>query len=412
MQPYDLRNKAIVLKGTHLLEDKGYVIQNETALRDQKVRVVVKGPRLQIEKIKANPELIEIRVDITKYVNNIATSMDMVAPIIPIDVSVPPGLTIVEQSPEAVEVIFEREKMVTKTVKYAITGGSNKEYQTLTPKIVPEKIDIWGAESYMNEIAMVRVDINVENFSEDVLTYQTPIKIYDSEGNEITELKQSHQHAEVTLPIGKKKTVPLEMQFTGELPEGFVQMNSVVYPQEVTIIGKPGVVDKINSIKLEKISLDNIIQTSKINTKFILPNGIGYLDQIENNAVVTIQVKEQSVYDYNLDLTKSPLEITNKQEGFEYEVVSNEVTVKVKSIAEDLLQIHPRDITVKINMKDHGAGEHQVPLDLQFPPNILVVEEPSISVRITPNIIEEEVPDLEPELEEDSDQIQENTTNE
>ena len=287
MQPYDMRNKAIHLKGTHLLEDKGYVIQNETVLRDQKVRVVVKGPRLQIEKIKTNPELVEIKVDITKYVNNIATSMDMVAPIVPIDVSVPPGLTIVEQSPKAVEVIFEREKTVKKTIKYAITGGSNKEYQTLTPKIVPEKIDIWGAESYMNEIAVVRVDINVENFSEDVLTYQTPIKIYDSEGNEITELKQSHQHAEVTLPIGKKKTVPLEMQFAGELPEGLVQINSVVYPQEVTIIGKAGIVDKINSIKLEKISLDNIIQTSKINTKFILPTGIGYLDQIENNAVVT-----------------------------------------------------------------------------------------------------------------------------
>ena len=396
MQPYDMKNRAIILKGTNLLEDRGYVIQNEAALRDQKVRVVVKGPRLQIEKIKTNPELVEIKVDITKYVNNISTSMDMVAPIIPIDVSVPLGLTIVEQSPKAVEVIFEREKMVTKAIEYAITGGSSKDYQTLTPKIVPEKIDIWGAESYMDDIAVVQVEINVENFSEDVLTYQTPIKIYDVEGNEITQLKQSHQHAEVTLPIGKKKKVPLEMQFTGELPEGFVQINSVVYPQSITIIGKSGLVDSINSIKLANISLDNIIQTSKINTKFILPPGIGYLDQIENNAVVTIQVKEQSIYDYNLDLSKSSPNITNQGEDFEYEVISNEVMVKVKSIAEDLLKIHPRDVIVGINMQGYGAGDHEIPLELQFPPNIVVVEQPVVSVRITPKIVEEPNVDGEP----------------
>ena len=393
MEPYDMKNRAIVLKGTNLLEDRGFVIKNETALKDQKVRVVVKGPRLQIEKIKANPELVEIKVDVTKYVNNISTSMDMVAPIIPVDISVPLGLTIVEQSPKTVEVIFERETTVTKTIEYSITGGSNKEYQTLTPKIVPETIDIWGAESYMDEIATVEVDINVENFSEDVLTYQTPIKIYDAEGNEITQLKQSHQYAEVTLPIGKKKVVPLEMQFTGELPEGFVQINSVVYPQSITIIGKSGLVDSISSIKLANISLDNIIQTSKINTKFILPPGIGYLDQIENNAVVTIQVKEQSTYDYNLDLSKSIPSITNQEEDFEYEIMSSEITVKVKSIAEDLLRIQARDVIVGINMQGYGEGEHEIPLDLQFPPNILVVEQPVVRVKITPKIVEEPDPD-------------------
>jgi len=403
LQTYDMRNRAIVFKGINLLENKGYVIQNEIALRDQKVRVVIKGPRFQIEEIKRNPDLIEIKVDITKQVNNIASTMDMLAPTVPIDISVPLGITIVEQSPKVVEVIFEREKTITQKIKYAITGGSNTEYQTLTPKIVPEEIEIWGAESYMNEIAEVRVDINVENFSEDVLTYQTPIKIYDTEGNEMVALKQSHQHAEVTLPIGKKKTVPLEMQFTGQLPDGLVQISSAVNPQTITIIGKADLVDSISSIKLATISLDNIIQTSKINTKFLLPDGIGYLDQIENNAVVTIQVKEQSIYDYNLDLLKSLPTIINQNEDFEYEIMDLDMKVKVKSIAEDLLKISPSDVKVKINMQGYGPGDHEIPLELQFPPNILLIEEPLIKVKITPKVIEEDPeeeldPDLDPDL--------------
>lgn len=396
-QSYDMRNKPITFKGTNLLEQKGYVIKNETSLREQKVRVVVKGPRLQIEKIRDNPELIEIKVDITKYVDNVSASMDMVAPIVPIDVSVPLGLTIVEQSPENMEIIFEREKTVTKMIEYVISGGSNKEYQTLTPKIVPESIEVWGAESYMDEIDTVRVDIDVENFSEDVLTYEIPIKIYDAEGKELEELKKSHSNAEVTLPIGKKKTVPLEMQFTGQLPDGFIQTNVSVYPKSITIIGKPSLIDNITSIKLAEVSLENIIETSKINAKFILPPGISYLDRIENSAAITIQVKEQAVYDYQLELSKAKVNIINQLEGFEYDLLEDEIKVKVKSVAENLLNTNSRDVEVTIDVASYSQGEYEVPISLIFPPDIVVMEEPNVSIKVTKVVPEEPELELDPE---------------
>lgn len=407
-QSYDMRNRTISFRGFDLLENKGYVIKNEMALREQKVRVVIKGPRLQIEKIRSNPELIEIKVDITKYVNNISTNMDMVAPVIPIDVSVPLGLTIVEQSPKNLEVIFEREKSQTKKIEYVIHGGSNKEYETLTPKIVPETIEVWGAESYMDEIATVRVDIDVENFSEDVLTYQTPIKVYNAQGEELIELKKSHSSAEVTLPIGKKKTVPLEMQFVGELPDGFIQTSVGVHPQSITIIGKPTLIDKITSIKLAEISLENIIETSKINAKFILPPGISYLDRIDNSATVTIQVKEQAIYDYALDLSKAQINMLNEQENFEYEIIDTEIKVKVKSLAENLLSMNSRDVKIDIDLSGYSQGEYEIPIKLEFPPEVIVVEEPVITVKIIkkePGEAEELEPELglEPNLGKDSD---------
>ncbi len=391
---YDMRNREISFRGVDLLQKKGYVIKDEIDLREQKVRVVVRGPRLQIDKIRDNPELIEIKVDITKYVNNITANMDMVAPTIPIDVSVPLGLTIVEQSPENLEIIFEREKTVTKTIEYAINAGSNKEYEALIPKIVPETIDIWGAESYMDEIHEVRIDIDVENFSEDVLTYQTPIKVYDVDGNELKELNKSHSNAEVTLPLGKKKTVPLEMQFVGKLPEGFIQTGVGVYPQSITIIGKPSLVDTITSIKLAEVSLENIIETSKINTKFILPPGISYLDRIENSATITIRIKEQAIYDYSLDISKAKVNIINKRDGFKYEILDNEIKVKVKSIAENLLNTNSRDVGVSINVDGYSEGEYEIGTNLEFPPDITVVEEPNITVKITKEVLEE--PELDP----------------
>lgn len=400
-QSYDMRNRTISLSGTDLLEDKGYVMKNETELREQKVRVVVKGPRLQIEKIRNNPELIEIKVDITKYVNNISANMDMVAPIIPIEVNAPLGLTIVEQSPKNLEVIFEREKTVNKTIEYIIHGGSNTEYETLTPKIVPESIEVWGAESYMDEIHTVRVEIDIDNFSEDVLTYDVPIKIYNAEGEELEELKKSHNNAEVTLPIGKKKIVPLEMQFVGELPEGFIQTGVSVNPKSITIIGKPTLIDKITSIKLAQVSLDNIIETSSIDTKFILPAGISYLDRIENSATISIQVKEQSIYDYSLDLSKAKLNMNNKREGFEYEVIDSEIKVRVKSIAENLLGTNSRDVTVNLDLASYSQGEYEIPINVGFPPDILVMEEPRIRVRIRKIEPEELEPDPDPELEPD-----------
>lgn len=397
-QSYDMGNRTISLRGAELLDNKGYVIKNETALREQKVRVVVKGPRLQVDKIRNNPELVEIKVDISKYVENISANMDMVAPVIPIDVSVPLGLSIVDQSPKNLEVIFEREKTVTKKIEYVINGGSNKEYETLTPKIVPETIEIWGAESYMDDIETVRVDIDVENFSEDVLTYQIPIKIYNGEGEELLELKKSHNNADVTLPIGKKKTVPLEMQFVGELPDGFIQMGVSVDPQTITIIGKPTLIDSITSIKLAEVSLENIIETSKINTKFILPPGISYLDRIENSAAITIQIKEQAIYDYSLDLSKAKINMLNEQEEFEYEIIDSEIDVKVKSIAENLLGTNSKDVTVDIDLSGYSPGEYEIPAKLIFPPDVIVVEEPTITVKVIKVEPEEPDPELDIEL--------------
>ncbi|NLI90014.1 MAG: hypothetical protein GX366_06370 [Epulopiscium sp.] len=400
LERHDVRNRNISIRGIDVLEEKGYVIKNESEIRDQKVRVVVKGPKLQIEKIKSNPDLVDIKIDITKYANNISTSMDMVAPIIPVDVSVPIGLTIVDQSPQNVEVIFEREKSVTKPIEYVINGGSNNEYETLTPKIVPEEIEVWGAESYMNEIAEVRIDIDVENFSEDVLTYDVPIKIYDAEGQELTELKKSHNKATVTLPIGKKKTVPLEMQFKGELPEGFIQTGIDLHPNSITIIGKPTLVDEITSIKLQEISLDNIVETSRIETGLILPKGITYLDKIDDSVTVTVRVKEQSVYNYNLDLSKPKINISNKKENYEYEILDDEIAVKVKAIAENLLDINPRNIEIDVDVKDYRPGDYSVPIKIQFPPEILVVEKPKVNIRVTEKITAqepEEVPDPDAE---------------
>ena len=90
--------------------------------------------------------------------------------------------------------------------------------------------------------------------------------------------------------------------------------------------------------------------------------------------------------------------MNNRREGFEYQVIDSEIKVRVKSIAENLLSTNSRDVTVNIDLANYSQGEYHIPISVGFPPDILVVEEPKIKVRISKIEPEEPIPEEDPEL--------------
>mgnify|MGYP002514548528 CR=1 FL=1 len=57
------------------------------------------------------------------------------------------------------------------------------------------------------------------------------------------------------LPIGSEKVVPVEVSFTGEMPEGYILTKVDTDVQNVTIVGKSEVLAGISKIELEPIDL-------------------------------------------------------------------------------------------------------------------------------------------------------------
>ena len=386
MQPKTITGVSVNIRGTGQLEEKGYVIQNEEKLRSQKVTVEVKGSRLQIDRLLANKGLIDIRIDLAQNVKDIVGDSDVVQTIGVLEGNIPlEGIVITDISPKFTQVVFEKEKRTILPIEYNIVGKGKDNYVAKEPIIKPTEIEIWGPQSYIESIATAAVNIDMNEFSEDMLSSKLPIKLLDIDGKEVMGVKKTPQFAEVTLPIGKKKKVPVEPAFTGTLPEGYLQSNIIINPKELTIVGKPEIIDTIETIKLNPIVLDNLIQSTTLKVDFVLPKGIEYVDKIESKATVTIEIKKQNSYEYRPKTEDLKIDVANLGEGLKYELIDKDFKLVLGATAEELLAFKVDTLRGKIDLKDLGAGEYAIPIQFNISDAYTVINTPlTINVRISP----------------------------
>lgn len=387
LQPKTISDISVNIKGINEIESKGYVIQNEEELRNTKVKVVLKGPRLELEKLEANKDsLISVNLDLTPFANTLTTGSDTIErPVAYMVNTLGEGNIIVEDvRPKIAYITFEKEKNIILPVEYNITGDNNSQYMALDPIIKPSQVELKGPKTTVETIKKIVVDINIDDFSEDVLSYTLPIKALDSDGNEVFGVKKSPQYIEVTLPIGKKKVVPLEPQFQGTLPTGYIQTNTIVTPKEITIVGKADLVDSIQTIKLGKISLDNMIQSDTVKVDFLLPDGIEYIDNIENKAVVTVEIQKENTYEFNIDTNSIKLDVKGLGEGLEYEILEEEFKLILGGTAENLLKFDKNNIHGIIDLTGLEEGEYAIPMQINIPTNLKLINTPlTLGIRIS-----------------------------
>lgn len=402
LQPKEIKEISVNIKGINEIESKGYVIQNEEALLNTKVKVIVKGPRLELEKLEANKDkMISVNLDLTPSASTLNTGSDSAERLVEYTATtLGENVRIEEIRPKTTYVTFEKEKSVALPVYSNIHGDNNSQYMALDPIIKPSQVEIKGPKTLVENIHKLVVDINIDDFSEDVLSYTLPIKAVDIEGSEITGLRKSPQYIEVTLPIGKKKTVPLEPQFQGTLPTGYIQTNTIVTPKEITIVGKADIVDQIQTIKLGKISLDNMIQSNTVKVDFLLPNGIDYIDNIEDKAVVTVEIQKENTYEFNIDTNNMNLKVNGLKEGYEYQILEQTVKMILGGTAENLLKFDKNNINGVIDLTGLGTGEYSIPLQITIPESLKIINTPlTLGVKISQSELEvpEEKP-VEPEV--------------
>lgn len=384
----------LTIRGINELEAKGYVLQNEQELRNMEVRVLLKGPRLEMERLAKDKAPIDARIDLTQYANMLteedADSIDKTVSIL-VSGSIE-GIKAEDIRPTNVSAIFEREKSVTMDVHYNIENESNSEYAALDPILKPGKITFSGPKTAVESVERALININVDNFSEDVLSYTAPIILLDEDGQEVTGLKKVPEYVEVTLPIGKKKKVPLEPQFKGTLPAGYIQTNLIVSPKEITIVGKPDIIDQINSIKLEKISLDNVIESNTFKADFILPEGVECIDNIESKATVTLEIQKETDYSYNVNPNDMKIKVVGLPEDYTYEFADSSINIILASTAEKLLNFNPKLIEGTIDfskVRPISSGQYRMTLQTVVPEGFKVVNGP-VYVSVNVEKVEQE----------------------
>lgn len=267
----------------------------------QKFSVVLSGPNYIVSSV--NPEDFLL----TAAVEEVNTSGTYSLKIVPSYNSSKGGYSFVSVTPSTIDVTFDyidtkeydvvpridgvtaADGLIAETP--VITTAENSVLELTGPRAVLERIS--KVEAYAKTTDKLKesraYDADLILYDEDgniIYKYATDGKIYDGNGVAIestsTYMSPSFTSVKVTAPIVKKKIVTLKATFT-DRPDGATD-SMFVYtanPAQVTIIGAPENVDKIEQISLSAISYKSLSRYNNVFTTTItVPDGL----RIENES--------------------------------------------------------------------------------------------------------------------------------
>ena len=407
-QPQEISSIPVKILGYEKLVEQGYELTNKEEIQNQNFKVVVSGPRLEIDKLVRDPSLIKVTLDLESYLDNLtdySTSEEAHYSIkINLDGS---SVTIKDRRPQVTKVRIDKVASKEQKVGYVISEELLNKYTLLgdgKPIISPEKITITGAKTDIDRVAEARVSIKSEDFSEDQLVSQLPVTLYDIDGEEIQGLELSDQTIEVKLPIGSQKRVPVNITYTGKVSDEYVLTKVEASTEEVTIVGKAEVIDSISQIDLEPINLDLLTESDAnlLKVKMKLPNGVMTVDGDE--VSVSLQVRKKKTLNYPILMSELQLDVQGIGEGLTYEILTTSINVEVSGLSDDLIMTDKSDIKATLDLKGYKEGEYTLPLNIVTPENIQIVNQP-INVEISIKALDEDISD---EVAKDKEKTEEN----
>src|SRR5690625_374371 len=161
--------------------------------------------------------------------------------------------------PKSIDVTIE--KRATKDFDVSVDLINMEElpigYEVGEPEITPQTVTIISSESTIEQIAMVKIFIDVTDLKESIRNREVPVSVYDIQGNDLN-VRIEPPSVTVSVPVERpSKKVPLTIKTRGELPDGFT-LEKLESAQEIEIFGKREILEEITEISTKEIDLATI----------------------------------------------------------------------------------------------------------------------------------------------------------
>lgn len=239
-------------------------------------------------------------------------------------------------------------------------------YSLGTPQFEYTKVNVRASKDTLDTIAFVKALINVAGQKAD-FTQESALVAYDADGMPVkADIVPSTVH--VTVPvISPNKTVPIEVEVSGEVPDGQAIDSITMDQQTVTIYGTEAALGQIDKV-IVTLNASTITKDSIILRPITLPTGINS----SNINQLTMNVKLGE----GVSKTVSDVKINyrNNLNNYKASQPQNKTTtdVIVYGTQENVDAITADSIHVYVDMKDAKPGLQEFSLFVDQPTNGLI----------------------------------------
>lgn len=358
---------------------------NEDAVTSQgKVYEITSGSTVDVM-VRAKRSILDsLRISDFSAIADLSKLWDVKA--VKIDV------TIMKPSAQAAEIIGYGKnhtlKVVLEDVKEkgfpvtVVTKGTAADgYYFGELKVKPNIIQVSGAESQIDKIAQVRVEVDISNASEDIVEKVVP-QAYDEAGKllDSEKLEFSVETIKVTAPMYPTKYVPLKITTSGEPYSGYAYAGMDYEPKSILVAGSEDVLKKINSIDID-VNIANLSSSleESISISEYLPAGIVIAGDsptvMVNITIEKIQTKEIVFYPEDIQPRNLPA-------GARFNYDDNKsITAEVSGLQKLIAGLTKENLQPYINLEGLSYGEHMLEIEFEaVDSNIVIAALPKIKI--------------------------------
>ncbi len=279
------------------------------------------------------------------------------------------GVTIKNILPKSIKVKFdhfiEKTLPVEKdldTLEIADGYILNQDY------VSPYEITIKGPASEVDMIVSAKVSRNFERPVSQTVSFEAPILLFDKEGNQVVpvNLEISDTSASVTLPILKKKVVPITVDLIGT-PPGFDEdsIDFIIDPPEIELAGPASTINSLSELHLGYVDLRTLEPMVEITREIQLPPG--YIS-VENVRNADVKFEGRGIEEKYINVTN--IRVKNQPADYDVDVKTRTFYgIRVYGTKEQLSRVSAKNVIAEIDMAeiDLRTGTTTVPVSFAIP---------------------------------------------
>lgn len=362
-----------------------------SAMEPTVVRIVVQGRISDLLKA-SSVEDYEVKVDLNDAKPGIQE--------LPLILDLPKGIQLVEMSPRTVTV--QLEEILTKPFELQVlTEGKPADgYIAGTPAVVSETngVQVTLPKDDMSRVGLVSAEVNVDGADETVVNKKAKVIVYDTEGIEMTNAvvtpETVHVEVKITPPF---KTVPLQLRYTGSLPDGLSIVSIKPAIDQVTVYGEQKSLDEVQVYDGAVLDLSKVKQSGSIQVKTQPVEGIKLIEPAEVTLdVVVAPTATRTLKDTNVMINGVTAGLTalirSPEEG--------KIDLTISGAESVLSALRPDEINVIADVEGLGPGVHIVPLQVDVPAFVQTVAGSGQTLKVSIEILDSAAAKAEQEAEE------------
>ena len=314
----------------------------------ESVSVVLVGPSLDIYRTNFSNDY-QVYLDLQdlhagEYVLNLQTR------------NFPESLEVVS-IPSSIKVTLAKKVSQTFDLGYRFINEDqlDSKYSVSVESMDLDSVELRASEATLSRVETVEACIDVANQSED-FEQNAQIKAYDSDGNELN-VEISPENVHVNCQVSSySKTVPVHVNFIGDLPTGYQVSNYILSQSEVAIFGLEEDLADITQVDVDVDISDLKSSTTFNDVSLKKVNGINKFSQDKVN--VTVEVEK--VITKKID--NIPIKVLNNSHNYKISFAGQGqyASVSVAGAEDKINALNVDNIQATIDIDGLDVGTHQV----------------------------------------------------